>query len=140
MLSSNLFTHRNNFYLERSLQWNLWPPGLIYNILVSRQLSNIYRHSLTLQSFTFRSINQKYYFTVYPSLSDLTLRIAVKGLTTALSHWLQVGVCLCRYSMACRVVSYWIDTLVLKNPGKYLPYFAGTPFPLQGKTNAVLKR
>ena len=31
--------------------------------------------------------------------------------------------------------SYWIDTLVLKNWGKYLCYFAASPFPLQGKTN-----
>ena len=35
-----------------------------------------------------------------------------------------------------RVVSYGIDTLVLKNWGKYLCYFAASPFPLQGKTNA----
>ena len=35
-----------------------------------------------------------------------------------------------------RVASYWIDTLVLKNRGKYLRYFAASPFPLQGKTNA----
>ena len=35
-----------------------------------------------------------------------------------------------------RVISYWIDTLVLKNRGKYLRYFAASPFPLQGKTNA----
>ena len=38
---------------------------------------------------------------VYPSLSDLTLQIAVKGLATPLSHWVQVSVCLCRYSVAC---------------------------------------
>ena len=59
---------------------------------------------LSLQSFTFRFINQKYqkyYFTVYPSISDLTLQITVKGLTTHLSRWVQVGVCLCRYSVAC---------------------------------------
>src|SRR3990170_3279270 len=35
------------------------------------------------------------------SLSDLTLQITVKGLTTPLSRWVQVGVCLCRYSVAC---------------------------------------
>ena len=34
------------------------------------------------------------------------------------------------------VVSYWVDTLVLKNRGKYLRYFVASPFPLQGKTNA----
>ena len=38
------------------------------------------------------------------------------------------------------VASYWIDTLVLKNGGKYLRYFAASAVPLQGKTNAVLKR
>ena len=34
------------------------------------------------------------------------------------------------------MVSYWIDTLVLKNRGKYWRCFAASPFPLQGKTNA----
>ena len=33
------------------------------------------------------------------------------------------------------MASYWIDTLVLKNRGKYLRYFVASPFPLQGKTN-----
>ena len=33
-----------------------------------------------------------------------------------------------------RVVSYWIDTLVLKNWGKYLRYCAASPFPLRGNT------
>ena len=59
---------------------------------------------LSLQSFTFHSIKQKYqkyYFTIYPSILDLTLQITVKGLTTPLSRWVQVGVCLCRYSVAC---------------------------------------
>ena len=46
----------------------------------------------------------------------------------------------CVGARASCVPSYWIDTLVLKNWGKYLRYFAASPFPLQGKTNAVLKR
>ena len=94
---------------------------------------------LSLQSFTFYSINQKYqkyYFTVYPSLSDLTLRITVKGLITPLSRWLQVGVCLCRYSMACCVVYYWIDTLVLKTKGNTYSTLLHHPFLFKGKTNA----
>src|SRR5215216_479367 len=58
--------------------------------------------STILQFFTFQSINQKnIYFTVYPSLSDLTLPITVKGLTTPLSRWVQVAVCLCMYSVTC---------------------------------------
>ena len=63
---------------------------------------NFVSYLLPLQSFTFRSINQKYqkyYFTIYPSLSDLILQKTVKGLTTPLSRWAQVGVCLCRYSV-----------------------------------------
>ena len=65
---------------------------------------NSVSYLFSLQSFTFCSINQKYqkyYFTVYPSISDLTLQIIVKGLTTPLSRWVQVGVCLCMYSVAC---------------------------------------
>ena len=88
--------------------------------------------------FTFRFINQKYkkyYFIVYPSLSDLTLRITVKGLTTPLSRCLQVGVCLCRYSVACCVVSYWIDTLVLKTEGNTYAPLLHHPFLFKGKTN-----
>ena len=74
------------------------------------------------------------------SLSDLTLQITVKGLTTLLSRWMQVGVCLCRYSMACCVVSYWIDTLVLKTEGNTYATLLHHPFLFKGKTNAVLKR
>ena len=78
---------------------------------------------------------QKYYITVYPSLSDLTLQITVKGLTTPLSRWVQVGVCLCRYLVACCVVSYWIDTLVLKIEGNTYAPLLHHPFLFKGKTN-----
>ena len=92
--------------------------------------------------FTFHSINQKYqkyYFTVYPSLSDLTLQITVKGLTTPLSRWLEVGVCLCGYLVACCVVSYWIDTLVLKTEGNTYATLLHHPFLFKGKTNTNSK-
>ena len=32
-----------------------------------------------------------------------------------------------------RIASYWIDTLVLKNWGKYLHYFGASSLPLRGK-------
>ena len=78
-------------------------PGSIFHHISFRSTLLI-SYLLCLQSFTFRSINQKYqkhYFAVYPSLSDLTLQIIMKGLTTPLSRWVQVGVCLCRYSVTC---------------------------------------
>ena len=66
----------------------------------------------------------------------LLCKVTVKGLTTPLLCLLR-GSCLFVQVLGdLRVTSYWIDTLVLKNWGKYLRYFAASPFPLQGKTNA----
>src|SRR3989337_44118 len=56
---------------------------------------------------------QKYYFTICPSLSDLTLQITVKGLTTPLSRWVLVGVCLCRNSVTCSL-----------SPTRLIPWFS----------------
>ena len=69
------------------------------------------------------------------SLSDLTFASGLKWLTTPLSRWLQGSWLLVQVLGDLRVTSYWIDTLVLKNWGKYLRYCAATPFRLQGKTN-----
>ena len=87
--------------------------------------------------FTFQSIQQKYqnYLSYYLYQISL-LQVAVKVLTTPLSRWLQGSYLFVQVLGDLHVVSYWIDTLVLKNRGKYLRYFAASPFPLQGKTNA----
>ena len=126
--------YHHNYALFYQLLGSNYSPTVIFSIL--REASSetygpwVYFHHISfrstllvsylfsLQSFNFHSINQKYqkyYFTVYPSISYLTLQITVKGLATPLSRWVQVGVCLCRYSVACCVVSYYIDTLVLKS-------------------------
>ena len=77
----------------------------------------------------------------YLSLYQISLlQVAVKGLTTSLSTWLQGSYLFVQVLGDLHVVSYWIDTLVLKNRGKYLRYCAASPFPLQGKTNACSKR
>src|SRR6266496_1057295 len=66
----------------------------------------------------------------------LILQVTVKGLTTPLSRWVQVGVCLCRYSGAC-----------VLSPTGLIPWFSTTegntystllhhPFLFKGKTNA----
>ena len=80
--------------------------------------------------FTFQSIHQKYQkYLLYYLYQISLLRVTINGALVA-SSWLFVQV----FGDLC-VVSYWIDTLVLKNWGKYLRYFAASPFPLQGKTN-----
>ena len=43
------------------------------------------------------------------------LQVAVKGLTTPLSRWLQGSYLFVQVLGDLRIVSYWIDTLVLKN-------------------------
>src|SRR3989337_2231224 len=74
------------------------------------------------------------------SLSDLTLQITVKGVTTPLSRWVQGWCLFVQVFSDLSVVSYWIDSLVLKSRGKSLLYFAASPFPLQGKNQRKLKK
>ena len=57
----------------------------------------------------------------------------MKGLTTPLSRWLQGSWLFVQVLGDLCFVSYWIDTLVLKNWGKYLLYFAASPFLFKGK-------
>ena len=87
--------------------------------------------------FTFQSIQQKYQkYLLYYLYQISLLWVTVKGLTTPLSCWLRGSWLFVQVLGNLRVISYWNDTLVLKNWGKYLRYFAASPFPLQGKTNA----
>ena len=69
------------------------------------------------------------------SLFDLTFASDREGIDNPLSRWLQGSWLFVQVLGDLCVVSYWIDTLVLKNWGKYLRYFAASPFPLQGKTS-----
>ena len=67
------------------------------------------------------------------------LQVTVKGLTTPLSRWVQVVDCLCRYSVTCALSPAGLIPWFSKW-GKYLLYFAASPFPLQGKNQHKLKR
>ena len=86
-----------------------------------------YKFLIYIISFLFTSF-AIFYFPIYkpkiPKIFTLSfiylcqislLQVTMKGLTTPLLRWVQVVVCLCKYSVACCVASYWIDTLVLKN-------------------------
>ena len=63
-------------------------PGLIYIILVSRQLA--ISVVVYFAIFTFQSIQEKYqkYLSYYLYQISI-LQVVVKGLTTPLSRWLQ---------------------------------------------------
>ena len=133
LLNSNLFTHRRILMLSREANSETMAPGSILII-------SIFHHFIIALLF---------YFTFY-----FTLHLYTKNTISIRSHsrkwpwrdWqhlsalVALSYCFCVGTRDSRVASYWIDTLVLKNWGKYLRYFAASPFPLQGKTTAVLKR
>ena len=84
--------------------------------------------------------NTKNIYLILLSLSDLTFVSDREGIDNPFIALVARILFVCVVARDSCVASYWIDTLVLKNWGKYLRYFAASPFPLQGKTNAVLKR
>ena len=57
----------------------------------------------------------------------------VKGLTTPLSRWLRGSYLFVQVLGDLHVVSYWIDTLVLKTEGNTYATLAASPSPLRGK-------
>ena len=131
-------------------------PTIIYAIL-REATSETYAPGSTLHHASFPSTSYfcrrlfcNLYFSIYTtkipkifillSLSDLTFAGGREGIHNSFIALVARFLIICACTRDLRVVSYWIDTLVLKNWGKYLRYFAASPFPLQGKTNAVLKR
>jgi len=70
------------------------------------------------------------------SLSDHTLVSDREGIDNPFIALVARFLFVCAGTRDLLVTSYWIDTMVPKNRGKYLRYFATSPFPLQGKTNA----
>ena len=124
LLNSNLFTHRRILMLLREATSETYAPRVY---LLSYLLPIYFYLHLSIKNtkniISIRSHSRKWPWRDWQPLS--------------------VGCELLSFCVGTRdlcVVSYWIDTLVLKNWGKYLHYFAASPFPLQGKTNAVLKR
>ena len=60
----------------------------------------------------------------------------MKGLTTPLSRWVQVGVCLCRYSGACVLSPTGLIPWFSKAKGNTYSTLLHHPFLFKGKTNA----
>ena len=135
LLDSNLFTHRNTYAILREATSETYGPRVyfpsykfsIYFILQSL-LFNLYHR------------NTKNIYLIILSLSDLTSASGREGIDNPFIALVARFLFFCVGAWDLGGASYWIDTLVLKNWGKYLRYFAASPFPLQGKTNAVLKR
>ena len=76
---------------------------------------------------------QKYIYLIILSLSDLTFASGREGIYNPFIALVASSLFVCVGAWYLWGASYWIDTLVLKNWGKYLCYSAASPFPLQGK-------
>ena len=132
LLDSNLFTHRNNYAILREATSETYGPRVyfpsykfsIYNsTLLFTFLCNLY--------FSFHKPKIPKIFILLLSLSDLTFASGREGIDNPFIALVARFLFVCAGTRDLRVASYWIDTLVLKNWGKYLRYFAASPFPLQ---------
>ena len=135
MLDSNLFTHRNTYAILREATSETYGPRVY---LLSYKISIYFYLHLLLSNLYHK--NTKNIYLILLSLSDLTFVSDRGGIDNPFIALLARFLFVCVGAWDFWGASYWIDTLVLKNWGKYLRYFATSPFPLQGKTNAVLKR
>ena len=126
LLNSNLFTHRKILMLLREATSETYGPESIFIIL-------ILQHLVISVAFYF-------YFLLCISIPKILFIISIKSHFhkwpwrdwQPLSALVVLSYCFCVGMKDSRVASYWIDTLVLKNWGKYLRYFAASSSPLRG--------
>ena len=130
LLDSNLFIHRNTYAIlwEATSETNgprVYLLSYKFSIYFSLQslLSNLYHK------------NTKNIYLILLSLSDLTFASYCEGIDNPFIALVAWFLFVCVGTRDFWGASYWIDTLVLKNWGKYLRYFVASSFPLQVKTN-----
>ena len=78
-------------------------------------------------------IYQKYIYLIILSLLNLTFASAREGIDNPFIALVASSLFVCVGAWDFWGASYWIDTLVLKNWGKYLCYCAASSSPLRGK-------
>ena len=94
LLHSNLFTHRMcSFKREPSCE-NYGPR--VYLLSYYFQIYKIKNTKITCCNLFTLLLFCTFIYLLYLSLSDLILASNLKGLTSPLSRWVQVFVCLCR--------------------------------------------
>ena len=89
-------------------------PRVYFPSIKSSTFHHTSFRSTIFQSFTFQYINQKYLLYLLSSLSDLTFASNREGID---NPFIALGASWCLFVQlfgGLRVVSYWIDTLVLK--------------------------
>ena len=138
LLDSNLFTHYNTYVILREATSETYGPRVSFLLY---HISFIYIASRLL----FCNLYFPIYTTKIPklftllSLLDLTFASDREGIDNPFIALVARFLIFCagtRWRVRCLLLDWYLGS---QNWGKYLRYFAASPFPLQGKTNAVLK-
>ena len=125
LLDSNLFTHHNTYAILREATSETYGPRVYFP-------SYKFPIYFILQSLLFNLYNK--------NTKNIYLIIFIRShfCKWPWRYWQPFVALVARFLIVCagtrdlRVVSYWIDTLVLKNWGKYLRYFTASSSPLRG--------
>ena len=133
LLDSNLFTHRNTYAILREATSETNGPGSIL-------------HHISFWSTLFCNL----YFPIYTkklpkiftllSLLDLTFASDREGIDNPFIALVARFLIVCAgtwWLVRCLLLDWYLGS---QNWGKYLHYFAASPFPLQGKNQRKLKR
>ena len=90
LLDSNLFTHRNTYAILREATSETYGPRVYFpSYCFQSTFICIFTFCIYIIKY------QKYIYLIILSLSDLTFASNLKGLTTPLSHWVQVCLIVC---------------------------------------------
>ena len=110
LLDSNLFTHRNTYAILREATSETYGPRVYFpsykfpNYFILQSLLSIYIIKI-----------QKMFILLLLSLSDLTLISDCEGIDNPFITLVARFLFVCVGAWDSSVISYWIDTLVLKN-------------------------
>ena len=114
LLESNLFTHRNTYAILREATSETYGPGSIFHHINLPTTSYFWHRLFYFASFfTLYHKNTKNIILSY--LSDLTLVSDREGIDNPFIALVARFLFVCVGAWDSSVVSYWIDTLVLKN-------------------------
>ena len=119
---------------EKPLVKSMAPGSIFYHI----SFPSIFYLHLLLSNLYHK--NTKNIYLILLSISNLTFASYCEGVDNPFIALVARFLFVCVGTRDFWGASNWIDTLVLKNRGKYLCYFATSPFPLQGKNQRMLKR
>ena len=114
LLNSNLFTHRRILMLLREATSETYGPR-VYLYHIDLLLLSYFLCYLLCLYFTLHLYHKNTKNIILSSLSDLTLVSDREGIDNPFIALVARFLFVCAGTRDLRVVSYWIDTLVLKN-------------------------